>query len=222
MIKVNLLPQRKTKRVAQPGNREFAMGVAALAVAAAAVFFLVDRPKRARISEEQDAIAQLNQEIAAKNQKLAATPDRLSYVDMKAAVANATARATSIQRLLDAKIVPAHVLHELGEIMGQGHSPTMSEEMVKKTGTGQDSDPNKKFQADWDPQHVWLTSFVDTGGGFRMDGGAQSKEDVTQLSKRLGASVFFSGISPASGERVADKDTGLTYYRFTITGRMAY
>lgn len=216
MIKVNLLPQRKPKRVAQPGNREFAIGVAALAVAAAGVFFLVDRPKRARISEENEAIQQLNQEIAAKNAKLQ------GYAEMKQAAANATARAASIQRLLDAKIVPAHVLHELGEILGQGHSPTMSEDMVKKTGTGPEADPNKKFQADWDPQHVWLTGFYDTGNSFRMEGGAQSKEDVTQLSKRLGASVFFSGISPASGDRVADRDTGLTYYRFTITGRMAY
>jgi len=45
---------------------------------------------------------------------------------------------------------------------------------------------------------------------------------VTQLSKRLGASVYFQNVTPAGGDRVADRDTGLNYYRFTITGRVAY
>ena len=216
MIKVNLLPQRKPKRVAEPGSREMVMGLGALAVAALGVFFVVDRPRRSHLADEREAIAALNQEIAGKNAKL------VGYVEMKQAAADATARAESITRLLTAKVVPAHVLHELGEIMATGHSPTMSEEMVKKTGNSPDSDPNKKFQADWDPQHVWLTAFSDTGGNFRLEGGAQSEQDVTQLSKRLNASVFFQNVIPAGGDRVADRETGLNYYHFTITGRMAY
>lgn len=216
MIKVNLLPQRKPKRVAEPGSREMVMGVGALAAAALGVFFIVDRPRRSHLGDEREAITVLDQEIAGKNAKLK------GYVEMKQAAADATARADSITRLLTAKVVPAHVLHELGEIMATGHSPTMSEEMVKKTGNSPDADPNKKFQADWDPQHVWLTAFADTGGTFRMEGGAQSEQDVTQLSKRLNASVYFQNVTPAGGDRVADPTTGLNYYRFTITGRMAY
>jgi Tfp pilus assembly protein PilN len=216
MIKVNLLPQRKIKRVSEPGSRELFLGVGALAVAAAAVYFVVDRPRRTHLNEEKDAISALDQEIAGKNQKL------VGYAEMKQAAADATARADSIKRLLSAKVVPGHVLQELGEVMATGHQPTMSEEMVKKTGNGPDADPNKKFATDWDPQHVWFTSFVDVKGGFRLEGGAQSQEDVTQLSKRLGASVYFQNVTPAGGDRVADRDTGLNYYRFTITGRVAY
>jgi len=222
MIKVNLLPQRKAKRVAEPGSREMVMGVGALAAAAFLVFFVVDRPRRSKLAEERAAIQVLDQEIAGKNAKLKGGPGILGYTEMKQAAADATARADSITRLLSAKVVPAHVLHELGEIMATGHSPTMSEEMVKKTGTGPDSDPNKKFQPDWDPQHVWLTSFSDVKGAFKLEGGAQSEQDVTQLSKRLGASVYFTNVTPAGGDRVADRETGLNYYRFTITGRMAY
>ena len=216
MIKVNLLPQRKAKRVAEPGSRALVVGLAALGAAAAGVFFIVDRPRRAHLAEERDAIAALDQEIAGKQQKL------VGFAEMKAAAADATARADAIKRLLSAKVVPGHVLHELGEVMSTGHQPTMSEDMVKKTSNGPDSDPNKKFQADWDPQHVWFTSYVDVKGAFRLEGGAQSQEDVTQLSKRLGASVYFQNVTPAGGDRVADRDTGLNYYRFTITGRVAY
>jgi Tfp pilus assembly protein PilN len=216
MIKVNLLPQRKPKRVAEPGSREFVIGVAALVIGGLAVFVLVDRPRRSHLSDLRETNGGLDQDIAGKNSKL------VGYNEMKAAAADATARAESIQRLIGAKVIPAHVLHELGEIMLTGHQPTMSIEMVKKTGRGEGQDPNKQYQTDWDPQHVWLTSFIDNRGGFRLEGGAQSEQDVTQLSKRLAASIYFMNVTPAGGDRIVDQGSGLAYYHFVITGRLAY
>jgi hypothetical protein len=67
-----------------------------------------------------------------------------------------------------------------------------------------------------------MSSFIDTNGSFKLEGGAQSESDVTQLSKRLAASVYFLDVTPAGGERVVDRETNLNYYRFTITGRLAY
>jgi hypothetical protein len=69
---------------------------------------------------------------------------------------------------------------------------------------------------------VWLLGFSDTKGGFRLEGGAQSESDITQLSKRLQASVYFDSVSPAGAERVTDRERGLNYYKFTITGKVAY
>jgi hypothetical protein len=123
--------------------------------------------------------------------------------------------------LLATKVVPAHVLHELGKVLTK-EGPTMTEAMAKLAGNTADGDPNKRFQPDWDPAHVWMTSFIDTGGVFRLDGGAQAESDVTQLSKRLAASVYFMDVTPAGGERMFDRDSGLQYYKFTITGRVAY
>jgi hypothetical protein len=94
----------------------------------------------------------------------------------------------------------------------------MTSDMVKRTT----SDPNKKFQQDWDPTHVWLSGFSDNNGVFRLEGGAQSESDVTQLSKRLAASVHFFDVTPSGGERVTDQTSGVDYYKFTITGRVAY
>jgi len=100
--------------------------------------------------------------------------------------------------------------------------PTMTEDMVKRAGNGPESDPNKRFAADWDTTHVWVSSFTDAAGAFKLEGGAQAESDVTQLSKRLGASVYFQDVAPTGGERVADRDTGLNYYKFTITGKVVY
>jgi Tfp pilus assembly protein PilN len=217
MIKINLLPQKRAKRVAavastgDGGGKQFAIGVGALVAAAALVFLVFDMPKRSERDDLQTKTRQLQAEIAQKRKNLE------GYEPMKAGKDAANAKIQSIARLLTAKVVPANVLHELGQIMSV-RGPTMTEQMAKQV----DSDSNKKIQQDWDPQHVWLTAFDDKGGSFRLEGGAQSKEDVTQLSKRLAASVYFEQVTPQSGDRVNDKDSGLSYYKFTITGKVAY
>lgn len=218
MIKINLLPQRRLKRAAASDEslRPLVIGAAALVAAAAAVAVFIDRPKRARLAELRDASAQLQADIAAKNAQLT------GYADLKKSAEEAEERFRSIQRLLGAKVVPAHVLHELGEILTTSKYPTMTEEMVRRTGNGPDSDPNKRFQPDWDPSHVWLSGFTDTGGAFKLEGGAATESDVTQLAKRLAASVYFDDVTPAGGERVADQQTGAGYYKFTITGKVVY
>jgi Tfp pilus assembly protein PilN len=219
MIKINLLPQRRLKsRAAAPDGaaRPLAIGVISLAAAAVAIGVLVDRPRRAKLAELTESNAQLGRDIAAKKRQLE------GYAELKKADDEAAERFRSIQRLITAKVVPAHVLHELGEILSTGKYPTMTEEMAKRTGNGPDSDPNRRFQSDWDPSHVWLSGFTDTAGVFKLEGGAQTESDVTQLAKRLAASVHFLDVVPAGGERFADATTGASYYRFTITGKVAY
>lgn len=217
MIKINLLPQKRAKRAAavattgEGGGKQFGIGVGALLGAAVLVFVVFDMPKRSDKNDLEAKAKQLNAEVAAKKKQTE------GYESMKAEHAAALDKLKSINRLLKAKVVPANVLHELGQIMSV-RGPTMTEQMAKLV----DKDPNKKLQQDWDPQHVWLTSFTDKAGVFQLEGGAQSKEDVTQLSKRLAASVYFEYVTPQSGDRVNDKESGLSYYKFTITGKVAY
>jgi Tfp pilus assembly protein PilN len=220
MIKINLLPQKRPKRTQarEPGSRDLVIGAAALAGAAAVVFLVVDQPKRSQLSELRDANAQLDAEISAKNRQLQ------GFDAFKKAADEAEERTRSIQRLMAAKVVPAHVLHELGKITKPNELPTMTEEMAKKTGNGPESDPNKRFDLAWDPTHVWITAFVDSSkdGMFRLEGGAQAQVDIIQLSKRLQASVYFDRVSQQTEERINDRTTGITYYKFVITGKVAY
>ena len=225
MIKINLLPQKRAKirapagtpnASADLGTKQFGLGLGALLLAAVAVFFVVDKPRRDKIANYKQSMAQLQTQIAEKKKQL------VGYEEMKKAKADAEQRAQAINRLMSAKVVPAHVLHELGEILTPNRLPAMTEDMRKKVGNGPGSDPNKRFQLDWDPTKVWLSGFADVNSVFKLDGGAQSEQDVTQLSKRLAASVYFMDVTPAGGERVVDRDRGINYYRFTITGRLAY
>jgi Tfp pilus assembly protein PilN len=225
MIKINLLPQKRAKTRAAArtpnasadlGTKQFALGMGALAASALVVFFVVDKPRRDRVKNFQNSMGELQVQINEKKRQL------VGYEEMKKAKADAEKRAQAITRLMQAKVVPAHVLHELGEILTQNRLPAMTEDMRKKVGNGPGSDPNKRFQLDWDPTKVWLSGFSDTNGVFKLDGGAASESDVTQLSKRLAASVYFLDVTPVGGERIVDRERGINYYRFTITGRVAY
>src|SRR5690242_11252517 len=157
MIKINLLPQKRGKRAAaagaarEPGAKDILIGAGALAAAGLLIFVAVDRPKRSRLSSLRDANAQLQQEVGAKNAQLK------GYPEMKKAADESDRRLNAINRLNQAKVVPANVLHELSQILSNV-GPTMTEEMAKKTGTGTESDPNKGFDLTWDPSHVWMTS----------------------------------------------------------------
>jgi len=177
--------------------------------------YRISRAYGVSVTEIKEANAQLQQQVNEKTKALQ------GYAELKKAEEESKKRAESINRLLATKVVPAHVLHELGKVLTK-EGPTMTETMAKLAGNGTDGDPNKRFVADWDTTHVWMTSFTDTAGVFRLDGGAQSESDVTQLSKRLAASVYFLDVTPAGGERVVDRETNLNYYRYTITGRLAY
>lgn len=220
MIKINLLPAKRARiRSAGGANeatRPLLIGIGGLLAAAALVGILVDHPKRAKLSELNEANDQLKREIAQKNRQLE------GYAQLKKEAEAADEQYNSIRRLMGAKVVPAHVLQELGEVLTQGKNPTMTEDMAKRVGNGPDSDPNKRFAADWDASHVWLSGFTDDNGDFKLEGGAESESDVTQLAKRLASSVFFADVTPAGGERVADQTTNTNYYKFTITGKVAY
>jgi Tfp pilus assembly protein PilN len=219
MIKINLLPQKRARgraAASDPSAKHILFGAAGLVAATAAVWLLVDQPKRAKLTELEAAHQQLQADIALKTNQLK------GYAQLKKAADAADERYRSIKRLINAKVVPANVLHELGEILTAGKYPTMTAEMARRTGNGPDGDPNKQFEGAWDASHVWLSGFSDTGGVFKLEGGAQSESDVTQLAKRLAASVYFVDVTPAGGERVAEIQTGTNYYRFTITGKVAY
>jgi Tfp pilus assembly protein PilN len=216
MIKVNLLPQRKPKRVVVAGEQHVAIGMAALALAGVGVYVAVHRPKAKKLADITKVNEELQAEVAAKQK------DLVGFDELKTSKDVAAKRKESIKSLNDAQVVPAHVLQELGEILTPGRVPTMSEAMRKRVGTGPEGDPNRRFALDWDPHHVWMNTFTEKAGDFKIEGGAQSDGDVTQLAKRLQASVFFTDVIPAGAEKVTDKDSTVTYYKFRITGKLVY
>jgi len=219
MIKINLLPQKRAKLRAsaakEPSSRQLLYGIGALAAVGVLVFVVVDKPTRDELNDLRRSNATLQTSINEKKK------DLIGYPELQKSEKDAIERAQEINRLIAAKVVPAHVLQELGKILSPNQKPTMTSDMLART-LGDNPDPNKKFELDWDPSRVWLSSFSDAAGTFKLEGGAQTSTDVTQLSKRLAASVHFPQVDGISSEPVTDRENNLNYVKFTITGKVAY
>ena len=214
MIKINLLPQRKPKRTTDPAQRDVAVGFLALAVLALTTFFVLHKPKQDKLESMRAANADFQDSLARRKDKIRTLPA------LRAAVEEAEARGEQIDKLIAARAVPAHMLLELGEILTPGRLPTMTKEMARRVG-----DPKNDiygFREDWDPKHVWITELTEKRGVFTLAGGAESDGDYAQLMKRMQASSYFEDVTPSGGERVTDKNTAVTYYKFVITGKVVY
>jgi hypothetical protein len=131
-------------------------------------------------------------------------------------------RADAIDQLLGTVVVPDNLLHELGEILTPNHKPTLTREMEERISDGPKGDPNRRFALDWDPKHVWITGFSVKGDDFTLEGGAQAEADVPQLAKRMQASVYFDEVTSPSSQRIDDRQTNVSYYKFTITGKVVF
>jgi len=219
MIKINLLPQRKSKKQQEPGQLEALLALVGLVGAGAIVFVLVHRPavrERDRLGAE---VTELQDRNNKQRQKVADLPARQAAVDAE------TKRADSITRLVGTTVLPDNILHELSRILTL-EGPTMSDAMSALTSGGNTGDPNKRFSQDWDPKHVWITSFTTKGDLFTLEGGAQAESDVPQLAKRMQASVYFREVTSPLSQRVEPSaqpgTSGVAYYKFTLSGKVVY
>ena len=162
MIKINLLPQKKKAREARPGELDVAIGLIAVAGAFVGVYFGYHTGQSAELKKLQKA----NVELAADNETVKADVDKQK--DLEQVIAAEQQREASISKLVHAESVPANVMQELGDVLTGGRPPTMTSGMAARVSDGPQGDPNRRFAPDWDPKHVWITSFVEKGGAFEV------------------------------------------------------
>jgi Tfp pilus assembly protein PilN len=211
MIRINLLQEKRVKRVAK-GERTLLAGLGAVAVAAAAVYLLVHAPMVAAIDE-------LKAENAARQKRIAQlTQETREFDTVQAQLNAAKAQEDAINRLNDARAVPSWMLYELSNILTRDHKPTMSPLMAERIK----NDANRQFTPHWDPKRIWINTLDDKSGVMTLTGGAQSTTDVTQFALRMQASVFFSEVQPLSVSVAVDPASKLSFYNFTLTGRTRY
>jgi Tfp pilus assembly protein PilN len=188
------------------------VGVLIVLIVSALVYFLVHAPLEEELNRLKATNSNLARENSDKEKKLK------GYKELKEVVKAAEQRKEGIMRLNDARATPAHLMYELSNILTSKRMPTMTAQMIKEIN----NNPNRQFSQEWDAKHVWITKFEEKEGKFKLEGGAQSDGDMTQLALRLQASVFFHDVVPADGKEAVDKDSSITFYQFTIVGRVAY
>ena len=213
MIKINLLPHRKKiSRSQSKGEQSVLVGIIAVAAVAAAVYFLVHRPKAEALAAQEET----NNKIDRDNKKV--EQDIKGLGALRAAIQAAEEQRGAIERLNQARSTPAWLLYELSQILTRGGTPSVTDAMAREL----ESNPNRRWQPSWDPKHVWVTELSENKGTFTLTGGAQSDSDITQLALRLQASMFFDDVKPSKAGSAEDSKSGINYYKFVITGTVRY
>jgi Tfp pilus assembly protein PilN len=211
MLKINLLPKKKSKK-SDAGQQTLLIGLGSVLAAAAAVFFLIHQPIASDIESDRTANQQMRDKLKKLSEK---TKD---FEKLEAAFNAAQKQQAAIERLRNARSTPAWLLYELATILTKDRNPTMTPEMAKRVR----EDPNRGWVQGWDPKHVWITQFSESRGRFKLSGAAQSDSDMTQLALRLQASVYFDEVLPQTGKEAFNKAGGVSYYNFVITGKVVY
>lgn len=213
MIRINLLPHKKKVRtVSVEGEKVVGIGFGILAASAALVFFVFHVPLQSDIESQQ----QRNSQLEAENAKIAASI--ADFDALKAAFESAQRQANAIEQLNGARATPANFLFELATILRLGGQPTVTAEMAQRL----DQNENLRWQADWDPKHLWIDSITEKEGVFSLVGKAQSDGDVTQLAHRLSASAYFENVQPEGSSKSGKAAGGATIYEFKISGTVRY
>jgi Tfp pilus assembly protein PilN len=212
MIKINLLREKKKIQKSSKGQSEFALGLLALGVVAAAMFFFVHSP----LADELEQQRVLNAGIKQQNERLKS--ETAEYDAIKAQSAALQEQQAAIARLGAVRSTPAWFLREMGSILTRGHQPTMTPEMADRVK----NDPTLQWNPAWDPKRVWIEKIEEKAGNFTISGGAASDTDATQLWLRLQASVFCTDVAPGATSKAEDSKTKTTYFTFSVTGKVVY
>lgn len=165
--------------------------------------------------------AELDREIARLAQENAAlTQETVDLGWVEAEVRKWRGVDALLDRLGAVRGGPEGVLGELSALLTPGGQPTMTEEMKERVS----ADPNRRWNASWDPAGAWIERFEERGCEFRLTGLARSDRDVTQLALRMQASAYFREAVPESGHtiEVGRGRKKASLYRFTIVGELSY
>ena len=194
MIRVNLLPVRKSRRRSQ-GRTQLILftGVIVLEIAllVAAYAWMSDQ-----LSERQADFADLEDDVQMLEQQaegLEEHKERSRELDRQ---------LRAIQSLDEQRIGPVQMLDELQAML----SPIDDDSRVER------HDDN--WNIDWEPRRLWIESFTEhEDNRFHLEGRAANGDDVAEFLARMNTATYFNDVQLDYIQRDSGDD-GLVSFEF--------
>jgi type IV pilus assembly protein PilN len=202
MIRVNLLPIKQARR-RSAGRTQ--LGVfAALLLAEALVLGFLYYADATELEKLQQRVVQSQAEIAKAKaevkdaQELRKEADRL------------TQQLNVLAELEKRRSGPVKVLDELQIML----SPPRNEE-------ARFAQLQRNWNVEWDTRRLWIESFGETDGKFKMEGAAVNADDVAEFLQRLSTADHFDGVTLDFVKTRGVKD-GSQVVDFKVMGNVHY
>ena len=211
MIRINLLPVRQVRKV-QAGQRQLLIFLM-IAVAELAAMFLLHELKSSEAENKRRTAGLLEADIAQLKKQVG------DFDQLKTQRDRLQQQQDIIKTLQKARTGPVWTMRELSDILTIGKGPSVNQaqyEMMLR------SNPSAAFNPRWNPNRLWLESFVENKGVVRIRGKAKDYDDVAELNKRLTLSKFFTDEFLERNDQMLDQTSHLKVIRFSLRCRLTY
>lgn len=212
MIRINLLPYKEATLV-QWGQRQVLLFVVALLVSGVICVIWSQR-----LPDPQKKKKQLIAERARYETRTREVKERKTckQARMKKRIKKEKRKYRAIDRLIFSRRSPKFVLREMSRILSEAWGPTLKANLAGK-------DKRTLFNANWDPNSVWITKFVEKDNQLKLEGGAKAMDDIAEFWRRLQVSAYFDKVDLERFKKVKKtKDAKEAYLEFSIVAGVIY
>lgn len=214
MIRINLLPQKRSVRGGAPeASQKWLVAVLIIVLLQVVALFLFHEWKNDELVQQN----QKNNELTAKINDIKALV--ANHEEVKKSLAVLRQREDAIAKLQSARSGPTAILLELSRILTQGRGPTVEPDRLAAL---RKDNPLAVYSPAWDTRRIWLTSYAEADRTVRLEGYARDGNDVSELAQRLRLSLYFHDVTILPGKKETDKDTKLELIRFALQLKVRY
>lgn len=216
MIRINLLPQRKSARRGESvaGGQAWVFFVLGALVFEILVLVFVYGAQKSKLADISRKNTELKDNIAAIDREMS------NHSEIKTQLKELRDREDAIQKLQSARTGPTGTLLELSRIMSPGRGPTVADkeklEQMKRDNPLAVPNPN------WDTKRLWLTHYTETNREVKIQGTARDGEDVSEFLRRLSVSDYFYDVRLMPATKSIDPVTKLELVKFEMAAKVRY
>ena len=213
MIRVNLLPQKREIKRAVDANQGWLLVVLGAVVIEIVALFLFHQVKREELSRQMRINAELGSQIEQIKKTVA------NHADIKTQLEALRAREDAIEKLQAARTGPTAILLELARVLTEGRGPSVDPDLLAQLRR---DNPTAVYNPSWDPKRLWLTSLAEADRIIKIEGLARDGDDVSELARRLGLSVYFADVKLLPAAKTTDPDSKLEVIHFQLQAKARY
>lgn len=203
MIRINLLPVKKARRRSE-GRAQLVLFAALLVVEClilAGLYFNVAN----QADELQQKVEQNQREVEE------AEREHQSAQLLEQKQAEQQKQVEILRELEQLRTGPVRLLDELQAIL----SPPRNE-------AERHARARMNWNVEWDTRRLWLESWSEKGGEFKMAGTALNADDVAEFLERLASARYFDAILLDFVKAKPRTDSSVDLVEFSITGKLSY
>jgi type IV pilus assembly protein PilN len=213
LIRVNLLPQKREIKRSAEVNQGWLLVVLGVVVVVIIGLVLFHQVKREELARQVRTNEELSTQIAQIKKAVA------NHAEIKAQLEVLRAREDAISKLQAARTGPTAILLELAHVMTEGRGPSVDPDLLAQLRR---DNPTSVFNPSWDPKRLWLTSLIEADRVVKIEGLARDGDDVSELARRLGLSLYFAEVKLLPAAKMIDAESKLDVIHFQLQAKARY